>query len=237
MRHKILAGLLAPIALAAAGAVAVPPAARGDASLPIPSGNGYFNVGVTSFKAQRFEGVVRQQFDFSCGSAAIATLLTYHYGRRVSELDVFRAMYARGDKEKIHAEGFSLLDMKQYLNDQGLAAEGFRVELDKLLEANIPAVVLINTKGYMHFVVVKGVRDGKVLVADPALGNRIISRDDFEAVWNGLLFVVLDDTEVAQAFFNANEQWRIRPKAPVGSHRTGASVGSFTLNIPGRNFF
>ena len=80
---------------------------------------GRFTVKVTSLKEARFKATTRQQFDFSCGSAALATLLTHHYARPVSEQTVFEAMYALGDQAKIRREGFSLLDMKNYLKAQG----------------------------------------------------------------------------------------------------------------------
>ena len=209
-----------------------------DSSLPILSGDGYFNVNLTSFKGARFENVVRQRYDFSCGAAAVATLLTYFYDRPTTEKVVFADMYNRGDKEKIHKEGFSLLDMKGYLSRSGYRAEGFRVPLDKLVGAEVPGIVLINTKGYLHFVVVKGVRDGEVLVADPALGNKVIPRGEFDDMWNGLLFVVLDDSQKAKNFFNVVKDWQVRQKAPIGEARQGpTSAGTFTLMIPGRDFF
>ncbi len=73
---------------------------------------GTFNVQLTSMKEARFNTTIRQQYDFSCGSAALATLLTYHYQDPVSEGVVFKAMYDRGDKAKIQEYGFSLLDIK-----------------------------------------------------------------------------------------------------------------------------
>jgi hypothetical protein len=45
----------------------------------LPGIGGGDNVLVKSMKERKFEQVVRQQYDFSCGSAALATLLTYHY--------------------------------------------------------------------------------------------------------------------------------------------------------------
>ena len=83
------------------------------------------SVKVTSWRDIPFRTVVRQQYDFSCGSAAVATLLTYQYGRKVSEAEVFKAMYAVGDQEKIQKVGFSMLDMKRYLDEHG--HEGRRV--------------------------------------------------------------------------------------------------------------
>src|SRR3546814_13412897 len=59
-----------------------------------------------------FRSVIRQRYDFSCGSAALATLLTYHYGAPTSEAMPFRAMWEKGDREAIRKVGFSMLDMR-----------------------------------------------------------------------------------------------------------------------------
>jgi predicted double-glycine peptidase len=185
------------------------------------SGSAY-SLPVTSLKEARFRNTVRQQYDFSCGSAATATLLTYQYGHRVSEMDVFREMYAKGDVEKIRKEGFSMLDMRRYLASLGYQADGFRVPLDKLAEEGVPAIVLLNDKGYRHFVVVKGLKGDRVLLGDPARGTRSMPRSQFEQLWdNRVLFVVHNRRDVAQ--FNRPADWRIAPVAPltVGIQRQG----------------
>lgn len=117
----------------------------------LPSlGQGDVNLPLTSLKQSRMAGTLRQQYDFSCGSAALATLLTHHYGHPVTESEVFMHMYQAGDQAKIQREGFSLLDMKLFLQSRGFVADGFELPLDKLLEARTPAIVLINENGYMH---------------------------------------------------------------------------------------
>ena len=88
--------------------------------------DGGFAARVVSVKEARFTTTVRQQFDFSCGSAAVATLLTHHYGIPVTEREVFAQMFERGDQAKIRKEGFSMLDMKRYLESRGLHADGFK---------------------------------------------------------------------------------------------------------------
>jgi predicted double-glycine peptidase len=182
----------------------------------VGTGSGRYALKVTSLKEARFRTTVRQQYDFSCGSAALATLLTYHYGNKVSEQAVFEAMYAQGDQQKIQREGFSLLDMKRYLRDQGYQADGFELPLDKLVESGLPAIVLIAEKNYHHFVVVKGMRNGRVLVGDPSSGARALSRETFESVWvNRLLFVV--HNRQSQALFNADAEWQYAPRAPLAS--------------------
>src|SRR4051794_6409634 len=74
---------------------------------------------VNSLKQARTARTQIQKYDFSCGSAALATLLTHHYDYPVTEEVVFKSMYENGDQAKIHKEGFSLLDMKRFLESQG----------------------------------------------------------------------------------------------------------------------
>ena len=155
----------------------------------------------------RYDTVVRQQFDFSCGSAALATLLTYHYGQEKDEGTVFRGMWRDGDKEAIQKAGFSLLDMKRYLAASGMDANGYKVTLDQVAKAKTPGIALIAPDGYRHFVVVKGVEDGFVLVGDPALGLRRMDRDEFEKVWNGVYFVVTKSEKINHVPLNADAQW------------------------------
>ena len=85
--------------------------------------DGAYVMRVTSLREARFATTMRQKYDFSCGSAALATLLTYHYGQPVSEQEVFAKMYAAGDRAKIGKQGFSLLDMKHYLTARGFQAD------------------------------------------------------------------------------------------------------------------
>ncbi|WP_454830799.1 C39 family peptidase [Pseudoxanthomonas wuyuanensis] len=191
------------------------------ADIRVPHGGSY-RLAVTSLKQARFATTIPQQYDFSCGSAATATLLTYQYGLAVSEADVFVQMYNNGDQSKIRREGFSLLDMRRYLNSKGFEADGFELPLDKLLEEGVPAIVLLNDRGYRHFVVVKGLRNGRVLLGDPARGTRAMPRSRFEALWdNRVLFVVHNRREMAR--FNQVSDWRTAPPAPLdmGIQRDG----------------
>lgn len=212
----------------AAAMLATAPAAWA-AQMQVSGFGGTFSVPVTSIREGRFETVIRQQFDFSCGSAALASLLTYHYERPTTEQEVFTSMYEAGDKEKIQAQGFSLLDMKVYLARHGLTADGFQMTLEKVAEVGVPVITLINTGGYRHFVIIKGVRDGEVLTGDPALGNRIYKIDKFKAMWSGVVFLIRNDARLARTNFNHPRDWRVRQKAPFGTAMTRDSLANFTL--------
>ena len=191
-------------------------------------GGGIYSVPAVSLKEGRYLATERQQFDFSCGSAALSTLLTHHYGHRVNEQAVFEAMYRHGDQAKIQREGFSLLDMKRFLESHGYQADGFEAPLDKLESARIPAIALINESGYNHFVVIKGVRDGRVLIGDPAGGTRALARAAFEARWvNQIVFVITNKQELAG--FNLAADWRTVPRAPTSNGILREGLNGITI--------
>jgi len=172
---------------------------------------GPVDVRVITYRDIPFRTVVRQQHDYSCGSAAVATLLTYHYGASRTEAEVFEAMYATGDRKRIEAQGFSLLEMKTYLDGQGYRADGFRLTYEALAKLNSPSIAMINTGNYRHFVVVKGVSDTHVLVGDPMLGLRTYKRVEFEKMWNSVAFLIREPREAAG--YNETAEWQ--PYAPT----------------------
>lgn len=225
--------------LAVAAAALVAPPAHGTTSpVRIIAEGGDYTLRLATIRELRdrraFRLTIRQQYDFSCGSAALATLLTYQYDRPVSEADVFRAMYARGDRSKIERYGFSLLDMKNYLEAAGYQADGFEVPLDKLAEVRVPAIALVRENGYNHFVVVRGLREGRVLVGDPSVGGRVFRRADFERIWvDRILFVIRSHTHLAR--FDIPDHWQVRLPAPIASetiNRGGLADPTFMMRGP-----
>lgn len=199
------------------------------------AGAGNYDVPVTTFSERRFKTVYKQQYDFSCGSATLASLLTYHYDDVVDEQSVFVDMYQNGDQQKIQKQGFSLLDIKLYLERRGYRSDGFKIKLDQLITANVPAITIINNNGYMHFVIIKGVNEQEVLVGDPAVGIKAMPRDEFEAMWdNRILFLIHDKQDVAAKHFQDQQEWALRVKAPLGSAVDRASLGLFNMLQPGR---
>lgn len=210
----------------------ISPVEAGTVMVPGVTG-GAFMVKVTSIKEARFRTTVHQQYDFSCGSAALATLLTYNYEEPVTEQEVFKAMFDKGDKEKIRREGFSLLDMKYYLEANGYKAAGYKVTLDRLSQIGVPAIVLINIRGYKHFVVLKGVSAKTVLISDPAVGAKTVPRADFESTWNGLIFIILNKKNVAKNHFNRDQEWHVKEKAPLGLALNPSELANVSLMLPG----
>lgn len=198
-------------------------------SVVIPGADsGSLNVKVMSLKERQFRLTVRQKLDFSCGSAALSTLLTYHYGDPVDETTIFKAMWDQGDHQKIRREGFSLLDLKHFLEARGYSADGYAAPLERLATAAIPAIVLIRENGYNHFVVVKGIRDGKVAVGDPSLGGRVYDLEQFKKMMaNKIVFVINGLNQ--KAVFNDPRDWRVREKAPISLATNPANMLNSSL--------
>lgn len=205
----------------------VPPAWAG--SVPVQGvDGGIFNVKVKSLKERQFRQTIRQELDFSCGSAALSTLLTYHYGDPVDEPTIFKAMWENGDHQKIRREGFSLLDLKHFLQSRGYSADGYAAPLSRLASVGIPAIVLIRENGYNHFVVVKGIRDGLVAVGDPSLGGRIYPMPQFEKMMASKILFVINGLD-QKAVFNQPQDWRVKEKAPLGLANGPDGLANATL--------
>lgn len=224
-----LALLVMPFAVAGCSETITP----GARFLSGTSSVGDFAVRVQSVEERRFAGVIRQRYDFSCGSAALATLLHNHYGDAVDEAQVFKGMWRDGDREAIRRVGFSLLDMKRYLAARALKADGFKVSLDAVAKAGIPGIALISVRNYKHFVVVKGVTATEVLVGDPSSGIQALERSAFQAAWNGVYFVLNSEQGRGRKAFNQSSQWAAFTRAPVGSRfHDPVSLQSLALTAP-----
>lgn len=186
----------------------------------IPSGQTIY-APVQSFAAMRFDGIVRQTHDLSCGAAALATLMHGFFARETSEKSIIDAILATAsveDKAKISEGGFSMLELKRYAEAAGLVAGGFRARAaEELRSLRAPAIVLVTNRGYSHFVVVRRVVGNDVYIADPAFGNRVEPLDKFGESWNKVFLVAVDPrqadipqtTRIAmQTFRNASPQGR-----------------------------
>lgn len=156
------------------------------------------NARVKSMKALRDTNVVRQRYDYSCGAAALATLLRYGFGDPATEQDVLEQLFGLlTDQEKAisRKEGFSLLDLQRVAQARRFKAEGFRIEPEDLDKISGPVLVYIEPRGYQHFAVLRGVRGDRVYLADPARGNIRMPLYAFVESWRqadgrGIIFVI-----------------------------------------------
>lgn len=214
-----------------AAALGIAQPAQAEVRVPHEMGGSYA-VEVMSWWQIPFRSVVPQGFDFSCGSAAVATLLTYHYKRPTPEKLAFQKMWETGNREMIRKVGFSMFDMKSYLDSLGYRAEGFRLPIDRLGQLKRPAIVLLDLKGFKHFVVVKGVHDGRVLIGDPMLGLQQYAAKDFAKIWNGIALAIVDDPSDMQVAYNLAGDWGPWSEAPMKEGGISIAASHLTSNLP-----
>ncbi|AKJ68470.1 peptidase C39 [Pandoraea thiooxydans] len=160
-----------------------------------------------SIKDMRYRDIVRQEYDFSCGSAALSTLLKYGYGINIPEAEMIKRMMVYSTPAVVIKSGFSMLDMKKFVETLGFQGRGFRVNVHALYDLRIPVIALMDINGYQHFVLIKGARDGRIFLADPALGNRVVEEADFARQWDGLILAVvgkpfLEDSPLLQGNYS-----------------------------------
>ena len=155
----------------------------------------------------QFRGIVRQAFDYSCGSAALTTLLNGYVGTQLNEQQIMNGLLEYGERDKIiERRSFSLLDMKRFVNALGLDSGGYRGEFEDLVKQGQPAIVPISYAGFKHFVIYKGYKDGRVYIADPALGNISFDQERFKQIWeNNTLFLINIAPEKRQNFLALKE--------------------------------
>ena len=146
-----------------------------------------------TIKQLRNQYVVRQQFDYSCGAAALATLMTYYFGDETSErniLDLLKAGLTPDELEDKKKRGFSLLDLRRVAQTKGYQAAGFKLTSEQLKRLATPVIVFLQPFDYKHFAVLRGIDRGRVFLADPARGNLRMSMGRFLTEWSGIIFVL-----------------------------------------------
>lgn len=133
-------------------------------------------VSVTDWKTIRDARVVKQDRDYSCSAAAVATLLNEFYGQSVTEEALLKAM----DKGDLRA---SLDDMQRALPQFGFRAAGYAATYEQLTKLKMPVMVYLKHRKDDHFSILRGINENTVWLADPSLGNRTYSREQFLEMW------------------------------------------------------
>lgn len=149
---------------------------------------------VTSLLERRTADVVMQKWDNSCGAAAISTVLQYGFQDSTPERTAALFMLRDGDPKKIKRQGgFSLLDLKHFVEAKGYEAYAYKeADIDYLKTLRYAIVPIIEYGRIPHFIVLRSVlSDGSLDIADPAFGNRTLSAHDFKKVWKANVVLVV----------------------------------------------
>lgn len=124
-----------------------------------------------------------QQSASDCGTACLA-MISQFWGRRLS-LNFLRSLAGVG------TGGASLKSLAKVSESLGYQARPVRASISGLIEQKNPWIA--HWQGD-HYVVVYRVQDNRFLIADPASGKHLLSREAFLKSWTGYA-LLLDPTE------------------------------------------
>lgn len=169
-------------------------------SAPIRDPEHTFRHHVTSWTELRKENVVMQKRDYSCGAAALATVIRYHWDGDVTELDLLQELVQMLTVEELKdriEKGLAMTDLRRLAVRVGYQSTIGRLEFEKLRKTKIPLIVGIVINDFDHFVVYRGTDGQYVYLADPARGNIRTPIPEFLDQWqkNMVLVVVKPGVE------------------------------------------
>ncbi len=209
------------------------------ANIGIGSGT-RIDVPVKSMKDLRDKDLVKQRLDYSCGAAALATILRYGFGVEVTERDILIDLFDLLSEEEEglrRKEGFSLLDLQQVSQARGYKAQGFRLAPEYLPKLGGPVIVFIEPRGYKHFAVLRGVKGDRVYLADPSRGNIRMPAYRFLEGWlgeegKGIIFVIEPKDGLPEGEFALSLPADGMPQPEIMTAREMLAVGNPFLRLP-----
>lgn len=207
-------------------------------SAPIRGSNHQFSRGVCSWQTLKNENIVMQQYDYSCGAAALSTILQYYWGDYLPEREIIQTIGELLTDEEWRdrfENGLAISDIRRAAVEQGYLSSIGTLDWQQLRDSRLPLIIPIRTRGYDHFVVYRGHDLDRVYLADPIRGNIRVPIDRFLSQWqqNAILVVVKPGEELkdyAPLLINGNDLFygEVNMQRVRSRQRLNPSVHRFT---------
>lgn len=124
-----------------------------------------------------------------CAAAAISTVLI-HYKQDLSIMKIREIIGT-------DAYGTSVKGIVDGLEKLHFEVKAIKVDIKDInKDLTFPAIIQVHTKeGLNHFLVLHRVKKGMFYVADPARGNLILSFEEFEELFSGIMIMMIPTSE------------------------------------------
>jgi len=136
------------------------------------------------------ENLTRQEYDYSCGSASLSTILKYYYDLDIGEKEILDDIleskgYDISKKEQLEEEDMSLsfLDLANYSKEKGFKAFGLALDLNELQKLKAPVILFVKIRKSEHFTIFKNMDKNYVYLADPSFGNIKVKISKFKEMF------------------------------------------------------
>jgi len=139
------------------------------------------------------QNIVMQKFDYSCGAAALSTLMQSYFKDKITEKDILENIVKHLDKKDFDdrkENGLSLLDLQEFAQRYGYQAMGVKLKFSALPKLRGPVLVYLETSEYKHFAILRGIQEDRVFLADPSRGNIRLSVFEFAKEWPGIALML-----------------------------------------------
>ncbi|MEA5570923.1 peptidase domain-containing ABC transporter [Calothrix sp. UHCC 0171] len=156
-----------------------------DTETSVPSGDAE-RLQVPTFPARRYP-FIRQQSSSDCGATCLAMVCLY-WGKRIS-INTLRNL------ARTNRTGATLPALVDAAIALGYEAAGVRASLSILESQTHPWIA--HWQG-IHYVVVWQIRSDRITISDPAIGKRILHRDEFTANWTGYALIMTPTARLQQ---------------------------------------
>ena len=137
--------------------------------------------------------LIKQLDEKDCGAACLSMILEF-YERKFSLASIKEDIKV----DQYGANIYGLLDGAKKHGLKGTAYSGESNALWEAMEQNeviFPAIIrIVNRFGFEHYIVVTGMKKGKLFVCDPGEGNYKLSKEMFEKCYLGQI-VIFEKTE------------------------------------------